>query len=122
MKEFIIKCIKTWFFNIIGFIILAKSISYIYENKHDDISFLIYVALFILFFIGICFIRVDYFKRTDKDIAEAGIALFIYTIKRINGEIEEDEHAENLLNDSPLGEAVKEFIDVTELENSKRNI
>ena len=122
MKELFIKCIKTWFFNIIGFIILAKSISYICEHEHDDISFLIYVALFILFFIGICFIRVDYLKRTDKDIAEAGIALFLYTLKRMEGTIEEDEHAENLLKDSPLGEAVKEFVDTTtELTNIKEN-
>ena len=91
MKEYIINIIKTMFFNIIGILILFKSGWYICE--HDDISFLIYVALFILFFIGICFIRFNYLKRTDKDNAEAGIALFIYTIKRIEGEIEEDEHA-----------------------------
>ena len=117
MKEFIINCIKTLFFNVIGVCILCKS--YMYMDNHDDVSFLIEAALVILFGLGIYFIKVDYLKRTDKDIAEAGIALFIYTIKRIHGEIEEYEHAENLLNDSPLGEAVKEFIDETELENSK---
>lgn len=117
MKEYIINIIKIMFFNIIGILILFKSGWYICE--HNDISFLVGVSLVILTSIGIYFIKVDFLKRTDKDIAEAGIALFIYTIKRIEGEIEEDENAENLLNDSPLGEAVKEFIDVTELNESK---
>ena len=119
-KSFLIKIIKTLFFNITGLIILYKSICYAAE--HDDASFLICAALCILVAISICFIRVDYFKHPDKDIAEASIALFLYTLKRMEGTIEEDEHAEKLLKDSPLGEAVKEFVDTTtELTNIKEN-
>ena len=101
---------KTIFFNVIGVFILYKSCCYVHE--HDDTSFLIGLALVILIGIGIYFIRVDYLKHTDKDIAEASIALFLYALKRMEGTIEEDEHAENLLKDSPLGEAVKEFINI----------
>ena len=109
MKELFIKFIKTLFFNVIGCFILCKS--YMYTQTHDDISFLIDAALFILFCIGFYFIRVDFFKHTDKETAEVGISLFIYALKRLEGKIEENEHAENLLKDSPFGEAVKEFID-----------
>lgn len=119
-KSFLINIIKTLFFNITGLIILYKSICYAAE--HDDTSFWICAALCILVAISICFIRVDYFKHTDKEIAEASIALFLYALKRMEGTIEEDGHAENLLKDSPLGEAVKEFVDTTtELTNIKEN-
>ena len=118
MKELFIKFIKTLFFNFIGCFILCKS--YMYEQTHD-VSFLINVALFILFCIGFYFIRVDYFKHTDKETAEVGISLFIYALKRLEGTIEENEHAENLLKDSPFGEAVKEFIDnIIELKKIKK--
>ena len=117
MKELFIKCIKTLFFNVIGIVILCKS--YMYMYTHDDISFIIDLALCILFGIGITFIRVNYLKHTDKEIAECGISLFIYALKRHEGEIEEDEKAENLLKDSPMGEAVKEFIDMIELNKEK---
>ena len=107
-----IKTIKTLIFNIIGIIILVKSICYLCE--HNDISFLIYAALFILASIGIYFIRVDFLKHTDKEIAECAISLFLYVLKRKKGEIEEDEAGEHLLKDSPIGEAVKEFINYEE--------
>ena len=108
MKELFIKSIKTLFFNIIGICILVKSICYIFE--HNDISLLIYAALFILASIGIYFIRVDYLKDTDKEIAAAAISLFLYVIQRKQGTIEENERAEYLLKDHPIGEVVKEFI------------
>ena len=108
MKELFIKIIKTLFFNVIGFFILCKS--YMYTHTHDDISFLIYTALIILFGLGIYFIKVNYLKNTDKEIAAAAISLFLYVIQRKQGTIEENERAENLLKDHPIGEVVKEFI------------
>ena len=108
MKELFIESIKTLFFNVIGICILVKSICYLCE--HNDISFLIYAALFILASIGIYFIRVDYLKNTDKEIADAAISLFLYALQRKQGTIEENEHAENLLKDHPIGEVVKKFI------------
>ena len=108
MKELFIKIIKTLFFNIIGCFILCKS--YMYMHTHDDVSFLIYAALVILFGLGIYFIRVDFSKPTDKEIAESSILLFLYVIKRKQGKIEENERAEYLLKDHPIGEVVKEFI------------
>ena len=110
MKELFIKIIKTLFFNIIGICILVKSICYMCE--HNDISLLIYAALFILASIGIYFIRVDYLKNTDKAIAAVAISLFLYVIQRKQGTIEENERAEYLLKDHPIGEVVKEFIDI----------
>ena len=108
MKELFIKFIKTLFFNVIGFFIMCES--YMYMHTHDDLSFLIYTALIILVFISIIFIKVDYLKNTDKEIADAAISLFLYVIQRKQGTIEENELAENLLKDHPIGEVVKEFI------------
>lgn len=108
MKELFIKSIKTLFFNIIGFFIMCES--YMYMHTHDDISFLIYTALIILIFISIIFIKVDYLKDTDKDIAECSISLFLYVLQRKQGTIEENERAEYLLKEHPIGEVVKEFI------------
>lgn len=110
MKELFIKLIKTLFFNLIGCFILCKS--YMYIHTHDDISFLIYAALVILFGLGIYFIKVDYLKNTDKEIACAAISLFLYIIQRKQGTIEENERAEYLLKDHPIGEVVKEFINI----------
>lgn len=108
MKEFFIKFIKTLFFNIIGIFILYKSNCYVYD--HSDISFLIVLALIILTFIGIYFIRVNFLKSTDKEIAECSISLFLYVLQRKQGTIEEIERAEYLLNEHPIGEVVKEYI------------
>lgn len=108
MKEFFIKSIKTLFFNVIGFFIMCES--YMYMHTHDDVSFLIEAALFILVFISIIFLKVDFLKHTDKEIAECAISLFLYVIQRKQGTIEENESAENLLKDHPIGEVVKEFI------------
>ena len=108
MKELFIKTIKTLFFNIIGLIILYKSICYAAE--HDYTSFWICGALCILVSISICFIRLDFSKPTDKEIAECSISLFLYVIQRKQGTIEENERAEYLLKDHPIGEVVKEFI------------
>lgn len=110
MKEFFIKLIKTWFFNIIGVAIFFKSSFYICE--HNDIPILHEAALVILICIAIYFIRVDYLKRTDEDIADAAISLFLYAVKRKQGTIEENEAGEKLLKDSPFGESVKKFIDI----------
>ena len=110
MKELFIKLIKTLFFNFIGCFILCKS--YMYMHTHDDVSFLIEAALVILFGLGIYFIRVDYLKHTDKEIADGAISLFLYAVQRKQGTIEENEAGEHLLKDSPLGESVKEFIDI----------
>ena len=108
MKEFFIDIIKTLFFNVIGCFILCKS--YMYMHTHDDLSFLIYTALIILFGLGIYFIKVNYLKNTDKEIADAAISLFLYAVQRKQGTIEENEAGEKLLKDSTIGEVVKEFI------------
>ena len=108
MKELFIKLIKTLFFNIIGIFILYKSNCYYYE--HNDLTSFIGLALIVLIFISIIFIKVDYLKNTDKEIAAAAISLFLYVIQRKQGTIEENERAENLLKDHPIGEVVKEFI------------
>ena len=110
MKELFIKLIKTLFFNFIGCFILCKS--YMYMHTHDDVSLLIEAALVILFGLGIYFIKVDYLKHTDKEIAECSISLFLYVIQRKQGTIEENERAEYLLKDHPIGEVVKKFIDI----------
>ena len=112
MKELFIKLIKTLFFNLIGVALFFKSSFYICE--HNDMTILHEAALGILICIAIYFIRVDYLKRTDKEIAECAISLFLYVLKRKKGEIEEDVAGEHLLKDSPIGEAVKEFINYEE--------
>ena len=108
MKELFIKLIKTLFFNIIGIFILYKSNCYYYE--HNDLTSFIGLALIVLIFISIYFIRVNFLKPTDKEIADAAISLFLYVIQRKQGTIEENERAEYLLKDHPIGEVVKEFI------------
>lgn len=117
MKEFFIESIKTLFFNIIGICILVKSISYICE--HNDISFLIYAALFILSFIGIYFIRVDFTKPTVEEICRFAIILFLYAANRKLNEIEKDDINELALNNSTVGEVVKELVDDIEINESK---
>ena len=67
-------------------------------------------ALGILICIAIYFIRVNFLKPTDNEIAAAAISLFLYVIQRKQGTIEENERAEYLLKDHPIGEVVKEFI------------
>lgn len=119
MKELFIKLIKTLFFNLIGCFILCKS--YMYMDTHDDESFLIDILLVILFGLGVSFIKVDYLKHTDKKIADAAISLFLYAVKRKQGTIEEYEAGEKLLKDSPIGEAVKEFINYEEEEKGEKN-
>lgn len=101
---------KTIFFNVIGIALFFKSSFYICE--HNDMSILHEAALGILICIAIYFIRVNFLKPTDKDIAECTISLFLYVIQRKQGSIEENERAEYLLKDHPIGEVVKEFINI----------
>lgn len=117
MKEYIINIIKTLFFNIIGILILIKSGWYICE--HNDISFLIYAALFILASIGIYFIKVDFLKPTVEEISRCAIILFLYAANRKLNEIEKDDINELALDNSKVGEVVKELVDNIELNESK---
>ena len=117
MKELFIESIKTLFFNIIGICILVKSICYLCE--HNDISFLIYAALFILASISIYFIRVDFLKPTVEDISRSAIILFLYAANRKLNEIEKDDINELALNNSTVGEVVKKLVDDIEINESK---
>lgn len=117
MKEVFIKSIKTLFFNVIGICILVKSICYLCE--HNDISFLIYAALFILASIGIYFIKVDYLKPTEEEICRFAIILFLYAANRKLNEIEKDDIKELALNNSTVGEVVKELVDDIEINDEK---
>ena len=117
MKELFIESIKTLFFNIIGICILVKSICYICEN--NDISLLIYAALFILASIGIYFIRVDFLKPTIEEISRCAIMLFLYASNRKLNDIEKDDISEITLNNSKVGEVVKELVDNIEINESK---
>lgn len=109
MKEYIINIIKTLFFNIIGIFILFKSSCYLCE--HNDISLLIYAALFILASIGIYFIKVDFTKPTVEEMCRFVIMLFLYAANRKLNEIEKDDINELALNNSTVGEVVKELVD-----------
>lgn len=117
MKELFIKSIKTLFFNIIGFFIMCES--YMYMHTHDDISFLIYTALIILVFISIIFIKVDYLKPTVEEISRCAIFLYLYAANRKLNEIEKDYINELALNNSTVGEVVKELVDDIEINESK---
>lgn len=117
MKELFIESIKTLFFNIIGIFILFKSSCYVCE--HNDISFLIGLALIILIFIGIYFIRVDFTKPTIEEICRFAIILFLYAANRKLYEIEKDDINELALNNSTVGEVVKELVDDIEINESK---
>lgn len=117
MKEFFIECIKTWFFNIIGICILVKSICYLCE--HNDISFLIYAALFILASIGIYFIRVDFLKPTLEETCRFAIILFLYAANRKLHNIAKDDINELALNNSTVGEVVKKLVDDIEINENK---
>ena len=112
IKNFLIDIIKTFIFNIIGLIILCKSICYVYE--HNDISFLICAALCILFAIGIYFIKKDFIEPTVEEASRSAIHLFLYAFLRKKGEIEKDDINEHALNNSTYGKIVKEFIDKIE--------
>ena len=111
-KNFLIDIIKTFIFNIIGLIILYKSSCYVYE--HNDISFLIGVALCILVAIGIYFIKKDFTEPTVEETSRSTINLFLYAFLRKKGEIEKDDINELALNKTTFGEVVKEFIDKIE--------
>ena len=117
MKEFFIDIIKTLFFNIIGILILYKSSCYVYE--HNDISLLIYAALFILASIGIYFIRVNFLKPTVEEISRCAIILFLYASNRKLNDIEKNDISEIALNNSKVGEVVKELVDNIEIIESK---
>ena len=117
IKSFLIDIIKTLFFNIIGILILYKSSCYVYE--HNDISLLIYVALFILASIGIYFIRFDFLKPTIEEISRCAIILFLYASNRKLNDIEKDDISEIALNNSKVGEVVKELVDNIEINESK---
>ena len=117
MKEFFIEIIKTWFFNIIGIFILFKSSCYVCE--HNDISLLIYVALVILASIGIYFIKVDFTKPTTEETSRFAIFLFLYASNRKLNKIEKDDINELALNNSTVGEVVKELVDDIEINESK---
>ena len=117
MKEFFIESIKTWFFNIIGICILVKSSCYVCE--HNDISLLIYAALFILASIGIYFIKVDFTKPTVEETSRFSIFLYLYAANRKLYNIEKDDINELALNYSTVGEVVKELVDDIEINESK---
>ena len=117
MKELFIESIKTLFFNIIGICILVKSICYLCE--HNDISFLIYAALFILASIGIYFIRVDFLKPTVEEISRCAIFLYLYAANRKLNKIEKDDINELALNNSTVGEVVKKLVDNIEINDEK---
>ena len=111
------KTIKTLIFNIIGILILYKSSCYVYE--HNDISILIYVALFILASIGIYFIKKDFTTPTVEDTSRFAIFLFLYAANRKLHKIEKDDIDELALNNSKVGEVVKELVDNIEINESK---
>ena len=117
MKELFIESIKTLFFNVIGFFIMCES--YMYMHTHNDISFLIYTALIILVFISIIFIKVDYLKPTIEEISRCAIMLFLYASNRKLNDIEKDDINELVLNNSTVGEVVKELVDDIEINESK---
>ena len=107
------KIIKTLIFNIIGIFILFKSSCYVCE--HNDVSFLIWIALVILALIGIYFIRVDFLKPTTEEISRCAIFLFLYATNRKLHKIEKDDIDELALNNSIVGEVVKELVDNIEI-------
>lgn len=111
------KIIKTLIFNIIGICIFVKSICYLCE--HNDISFLIWIALVILASIGIYFIKVDFTKPTVEDMSRFAIFLFLYAFNRKRHLIEKDDIDELALNNSIVGEVVKELVDNIEINESK---
>lgn len=117
IKNFLIDIIKTLFFNIIGILILYKSSCYVYE--HDDISFFVGVSLCILVAISIYFIRKNYLSPTLEELSKFSIILFLYALKRKSGEIEIDDSYESSLNDSNIGEVVKELVDDIEINERK---
>ena len=117
MKELFIESIKTLFFNTIGIFILYKSSCYVYE--HNDISFLLGVALCILVAISVYFIRVDFLKPTIEEISRCAIILFLYASNRKLNDIEKDDISEIALNNSKVGEVVKELVDNIEINESK---
>lgn len=116
-KRFLIDIIKTLFFNIIGIFILFKSSCYVCE--HNDISFFIALALVILTSIGIYFIRVDFLKPTIEEISRCAIILFLYASNRKLNDIEKDDINELALNNSTVGEVVKELLDDIEINDEK---
>ena len=103
------KIIKTFIFNIIGICILVKSICYLCE--HNNVSFLIWLALVILASIGIYFIKKDFTVPTVEDTSRFAIFLFLYAFNRKRGIIEKDDIDELSLNNSTVGEVVKELVD-----------
>lgn len=111
------KIIKTLIFNIIGICILVKSIYYLRE--HNDASFLIWIALVILAFIGIYFIKKDFTVPTVEDTSRFAIFLFLYAANRKLHKIEKDDIDELALNNSIIGEVVKELVDDIEINESK---
>lgn len=111
------KIIKTFIFNIIGICILVKSICYLCE--HNDVSFLIWIALVILAFIGIYFIKKDFTVPTVEDMSRFAIFLFLYAANRKLHKIEKDDIDELALNNSIVGEVVKELVDNIEINESK---
>lgn len=111
------KIIKTLIFNIIGICILIKSISYICE--HNDVSLLIYGALFILASIGIYFIKVDFTKPSVEETSRFAIFLFLYAANRKLHKIEKDDIDELALNNSTVGEVVKKLVDDIDINESK---
>ena len=117
MKELFINLIKTLFFNIIGFFIMCES--YMYMHTHDDLSFLIEAALFILVFISIIFFKVDYLKPTVEEISRSAIILFLYASNRKLNDIEKNDINELALNNSTVGEVVKELVDNIEINDEK---
>lgn len=105
--EFWFRLAKTCVINIIGGVILLQVGKYMYTH---DLTILGNIALCILTAIGIYFIKKNYTEPTIEELAEVAIGGFIYALKRKTNEIEKNESAEQVLNDTPVGEVIKKYI------------
>lgn len=109
-NEFWFRLAKTVAINIIGVVILFKTIAYATLHEYNELSLLGWMALFILAAIGLNFVRKDYAKPTNEELAEVAIGGFIYALKRKTNEIEKNESAEQILNDTSVGEVIKKYM------------
>lgn len=109
-NEFWFRLAKTVVINIIGVVILFKTISYAALHEYNELSLLGWMALFILAAIGLHFVRKDYAKPTNEELAEIAIGGFIYALKRKVNVTEKNESDEQVLNDTPVGEVIKKFM------------
>lgn len=109
-NNFWFRLAKSVVINIIGVVILFKTIAYAAIHEYNELSLLGWMAFIILAAIGLNFVRKDYTTPTDEDIAELAISGFIYALKRKHNDIEENEYGEQLLNETPVGEVIKKYM------------